>query len=197
MSLVKGSYKRIIKSPDNHISPKYDLHGFRERQSAKGKKSLAMDLNLTPFIDLFSVLVIFLILNYSATGEVFFISKNLKLPETEHSHPLESKPLITITDSTVLFDAQEVGTNTVHIEEYDQNNMPQLRRALQQAKIFQQTLRPNQEFKGEVNIQADVGISIVYIKRVMNTLISEGWAGINFATKLSDPTPDPNAVRAH
>jgi biopolymer transport protein ExbD len=183
MSYVKGTFKRIIKTPDNHISPKWDLHGLRERMSAKGKKSQIMDLNLTPFIDLFSVLVIFLILNYSATGEVFFISRDFKLPETEHSHPLESKPLITITDTAVVFDAQEVGTNTVHIEEYDQNNMPQLRRALQQAKIFQQTLRPNQEFKGEVNIQADTGIPIVYIKRVMNTLISEGWSGINFATR--------------
>jgi biopolymer transport protein ExbD len=193
MSGVKGNFSRKIKAPGNHIRPKYDLHGLREYKLEKKKKSQVMDLNLTPFIDLFSVLVIFLILNYSATGEVFFISKNLTLPATEHSHPLESKPLITITDRAVLFDAQEVGTNTVHIEEQDQLNMPQLRRALQQAKAFQQTLRPNQEFKGEVNIQADQGISIVYIKRVMNTLITEGWSGINFATRLIEPAPSAEA----
>lgn len=196
MSSTKGSFKRIIKTPDNHITPKWDLHGLRQRLNAKGSKSQVMNLNLTPFIDLFSVLVIFLILNYSTTGEIFFISKNLKLPETEHSHPLESKPLITITDSAVIFDSQEVGKNTVHIEEYDQLNMPQLRQALQQAKIFHQNLRPNQEFKGEVNIQADTGISIVYIKRVMNTLISEGWSGINFATKLSQPAQEPDPAMA-
>ncbi len=184
MSGTKGNFSRIIKTPDNHIRPKWDLHGFRERQTHKGGKSQVMDLNLTPFIDLFSVLVLFLIMNYSATGEVFFISKNLKLPASEHSHPLDSKPLITITNEAVLFDAQEVGANTVHIEEQDQQNMPRLRQALQQARIFQQNLRPNQEFKGEVNIQADESISIVYIKRVMNTLITEGWAGINFATTL-------------
>lgn len=178
---LKGSFHRIVSPPGYHIKPKYDLHGLRKRMTAKAKKDEGA-LPLTSMIDMFSILVIFLLMNFSSTGEIFFISKNMTLPGTKHSHAMESKPLLSITEDRVIFDAKEVGENPIHLEESDQE-LPRLRSALQQVKAFEQSVRPNQEFKGEVNIQADEKTPIIYIKRVMNTLIAEGWTGIHFATR--------------
>src|SRR5207253_8473724 len=58
-----------------------------------------------------TILVIFLLLNFSATGEIFFIQKNLKLPEATHFKPLEGLPLITVSAAGVTLEAENVGDN--------------------------------------------------------------------------------------
>jgi biopolymer transport protein ExbD len=132
-------------------------------------------------------LVIFLLVNFSATGEVFFINKDVKLPLASHATPIGNAPLISISRDTVTFDAEKVGDNPLHIEESDQN-LPQLRLALKKVMEFEKIIRPNEPFKGSVNIQADENTPIIYVKRVMNTLISEGWTGIHFATRKPEKT---------
>ncbi len=184
MAFVKGSVARIIKAPGYHIRPQYDLHKLREKLWGH-KKEGEPSLPLTAMIDMFSVLIIFLIMNFSATGEIFFISKDVKLPTANHGTPLESLPLISVTKDAVIFEAEKTGDNPVYLEEKDEN-LPRLRLKLQQMRILDQTIHPDRPFKGEVNVQADVNTPIIYVKRVMNTLISEGWTGINFAVRGGD-----------
>ncbi len=181
MSFLKGPIKRKIQPPGYHIHPKYDLKKTREKLHGHKDEGEAQ-LPLTAMIDMFSTLVIFLIMNFSATGEVFFISKDVKLPDAQHSRPMESLPLISITNAGVVLEAEKIGDNPVYLEEKDAN-LPLLKAKLQQIRILMQTIRPDEPFKGQVNIQADVNTPIVYVKRVMNTLISEGWNGINFAVR--------------
>lgn len=182
MARLSGSFGRILKAPGYHVKAKYDLHGTRDRLYGGGGHSDHFDLNLTAMVDMFSMLVMFLLMNFSTTGEVFFISKDVKIPDASHGRPLESKPLITITSQNVIFDAEKIGENPIHLEESDQE-LPQLKARLQQVRIMEQTIHPDKPFKGEVNIQADEMTSLVYVKRVMNTLISEGWTGIHFAVQ--------------
>lgn len=181
MSFLKGPIKRTIQPPGYHIRPKYDMKKIREKLTSHTTE-LQAHLPLTAMIDMFSTLVIFLIMNFSATGEVFFISKDVKLPEATYSRPMESLPLISITRSGVILEAEKIGDNPVYLEEKDAN-LPKLKLKLQQIRILSQTIRPDEPFKGQVNIQADINTPVVYIKRVMNTLISEGWNGINFAVR--------------
>ena len=98
------------------MKPKYDLPGLRERVHHEGKKSVISELPLTSMIDMFTILVIFLLMNFSATGEIFFIQKNIKLPEALHGRPLESAPLISITSSGVTFETEKVGDNPITLQ---------------------------------------------------------------------------------
>ncbi len=185
MSGFKTSIRRIVAAPGYHIHPKHDLKALRKRLHGGKHKGHLGDLPLTSMIDMFSMLCIFLLMNFASTGEVFFISKNLKLPEASHSRPIESNPLITITPTTVTLDAQNVGNRNISMEERS-GDMEQLRRALARIKAQQEQERPDKPFKGNVNIQADENTPILHIKRVMNSLISEGWTGINFAVRLDE-----------
>jgi biopolymer transport protein ExbD len=126
--------------------------------------------------------VIFLLMNFSATGEIFFIPRELKLPEAKHARPIESAPLITVTTSQVILETEAVGENPMTITESDQN-LPQLSRALRQMKEMAAIERPGKPFKAQINIQADENTPLVYIKRVMQACIAEGWTGINFAVR--------------
>ena len=156
--------------------------------SGSGKKSVIIELPLTSMIDMFTILVIFLLMNFSSTGEIFFIQKNLVLPTANHAHAIESAPLISVTASGVTLETQKVGDNPISISESDQN-LPKLAAALKQIRIMEETIHPGAPFKGSVNIQADEKIPLVYIKRVMQTCITEGWNGINFAVRTGDNPP--------
>jgi biopolymer transport protein ExbD len=182
MAEVKGIAARLIEAPGYHIGPKYDLKYLRRRKFSDGKREFSTVLPLTSMIDMFSMLVIFLLLNFSATGEVFYVNHDLKVPIADHGHVLESLPIISITADSVIFDVEKVGNNPLRLEEKDQN-LPKLKAYLQKLRIMEQTMAPNRPFKGAVNIQADETTRIVYVKRVMNTLISEGWTNISFAVR--------------
>jgi len=178
--------KKTIVTPGYHIKPKYDMRAFRNYVAGQGgSKQTTFELPLTSMIDMFTILVIFLLMNFSATGEIFFIQKNLKLPEASHAKPLESAPLISVTAQGVTLEAQKVGDNPIHLEERDQN-LPKLTAALNDIKSFEQQLHPGEEFKGNINIQADEKTPLIYIKRVMQTCILSGWNSINFAVRAAE-----------
>lgn len=176
-------HKTIIK-PGYHLHPKWDLHALRKRRTSGAKKNISPDLPLVSMIDMFSILVIYLLMNFSATGEIFFIQKNLTLPEAKHAHDIESAPLITVTAQGITLETENVGDNPTELTESDQN-LPRLSAALRQLKQLDEATKPGQKFKGQINIQADETTPLVYIKRVMQTCILEGWVGINFAVRGS------------
>jgi len=96
-----------------------------------------------------------------------------------------SAPLITVTAQDVTLETDKVGDNPVEMTERDQN-LPRLAAALRQLRQLEEATRPGQPFKGNINIQADENTPLIYIKRVMQTCILEGWTGINFAVRMSD-----------
>ncbi|MCB0421315.1 MAG: biopolymer transporter ExbD [Bdellovibrionales bacterium] len=188
MSLESSSQKRSVGIPGYHIRPKYDLKRFRERMNAGGDREMNVDLPLTSMIDMFSMLVIFLLLNFSSTGEAFFVNKNLKIPEAENAQPLESLPLISITTNSVSLDAKVLENDGTPIDFRDPE-MPRLVYELHRLKKIQANFRDaGLKPKTQINIQADEKTPVLYVKRVMTILINEGFTGINFAVReMSSP----------
>lgn len=179
---VQGAHSRIIQTPGYHIQPKYDLVQLRKRLNSQEDRDLDVVLPLTSMIDMFSMLVIFLLLNFSATGEAFFVNKDIKLPKASYARPLESLPLISITKDLVTLDSNVVGSHATEISL--SAHMPRLVAALQHLKQLQNNLlSAGLQPKTQINIQADQTTPIIYVKRVMNILISEGFTGINFAVR--------------
>lgn len=173
---------KTVTKPGYHLKPKYDLHALRMIRMKDEKNLSIPELPLVSLIDMFTILVIFLLMNFSATGEIFFIQKNIVLPEAKHAHPIASAPLISVTTAGVTLETEKVGDNPIKLEESDQR-LPKLAQALRDIKAMQMAERPSEPFKGNVNIQADESTPLVYIKRVMQTCIQEGWTGINFAVR--------------
>ncbi|HYQ81724.1 MAG TPA: biopolymer transporter ExbD, partial [Anaeromyxobacteraceae bacterium] len=46
-----------------------------------GRKNTNAELNVVPMVDMMTMLVIFLLQQFSATGEVLFMQKDIKLPD--------------------------------------------------------------------------------------------------------------------
>ena len=60
------------------------------------KKSLVASVILTSLIDAFSILVIYLLVNFSNSGEILYLSKDMELPPAEKSEVLQRTTLVKI-----------------------------------------------------------------------------------------------------
>lgn len=149
-----------------------------------GKKSINSDLLITPLVDMFVILVLFLIANFSATGEILQMSKDIQLPSAQHALELEIAPVVTITNDEVLCDGQPIGrVQDLIRDEY--LNIQALEDKMRDLKRKFEDLRSaanlNEEFKGNVNIQGHKEVKFNIVKRVMFSCASAGYGNINFA----------------
>ncbi len=180
---VKGLAPRLISVPGYHIHPEYDLvhlrHLIETRRSHKNK----FTLNLAPMVDMFSVLVIFLLMNFSSSGDAFFVSQNLTLPKATQGKPMVSLPLIAVVGNKVIFNVET--EEKTKFEEINDEKVPRLRAWLQKYKTFKKQMSPDAKFEGKINLQADVNTPVEEIKKVMRVLMNEGWTGINFVVDPS------------
>lgn len=157
---------------------------------AGGHKSTNADLNVTPLVDMFVILVLFLIANFSATGELLAMSKDIQLPEASHTEELSLAPVVQVSQQEVIVSGAVIG-RVEDLAREDYLNIPALEEKLREMKKLYEDLH-NQAgdtgaFKGDVNIQADKAVQFRIIKKVMFSCASAGYGNISFATMTASP----------
>jgi biopolymer transport protein ExbD len=185
-SRIKGMSARLVQTPGYHIHPQYDLVHVRHLLEERRNRRKGFTLMLAPMVDMFSILVIYLLMNFSSDGDVFFVSKDVPLPHAARGTPMHSLPLISIVGPNVMFDAEKSENGLPSsIQELNDEKVPQLRDLLKRVQALQAQITPGQPFKGEINLQAGINTPADEVKKVMRVLISEGWSGINFVVDPS------------
>jgi biopolymer transport protein ExbD len=149
-----------------------------------GKKSTFADLLITPLVDMFVIIVLFLIANFSATGEVLMMTKDIQLPEAANVKEVEMHPVVMVSNDQVSVSGTIVGrVEDLTKDEY--LNIPALEEKLRDMKKQFEDLHSmangTEGFKGDVNIQANKDVEFRIIKRVMFSCATAGYNNINFA----------------
>ena len=85
-------------------------HLVREAGSAAGTRPANISLNLTPFVDMMTILVTFLLMVFSATGQLLQAVKGLELPIAQAHDTLQQAPVIIVTKSEITYQGQLVAT---------------------------------------------------------------------------------------
>jgi biopolymer transport protein ExbD len=85
-------------------------HLVRESGSAAGSRASNISLNLTPFVDMMTILVTFLLMVFSSTGQLLQAQKGLELPIAEARETLQQAPVIIVTKSEITYQGQLVAT---------------------------------------------------------------------------------------
>jgi biopolymer transport protein ExbD len=150
-----------------------------------GKKSTYADLLITPLVDMFVIIVLFLIANFSATGEVLSMTKDIQLPEATNVKEVELVPVVMVSNDQVLVSGNVIG----RVEDLSRDefmNIPALEEKLREMKKQYEDLHALAKdteggFKGDVNIQANKDVPFKIIKRVMFSCATAGYQNINFA----------------
>lgn len=149
---------------------------MRRRRNDDQKGHIAAELPLTAMIDMFSILVIYLLMNFSATGDAFFSSKpGIVLPVAGNANELVTAPLISFSKGVYYLDVQDP---VVKLEDRTEN-LSQIIYVLRQLEAKTKAQR-QKEFDGRINLQADENTPLLYIKRAMAAATAAGWSSINF-----------------
>jgi biopolymer transport protein ExbD len=192
-----------------YVPGKRDKHN---RAAGKGKRALVAALSLTAMVDMFTVLVVFLLQNYKTTGEIIILNKDIELPKAAETRELKPSNIVLISQKAILIDKTEVA-DFMEVKEQKSwmiNNLYTTMQALFQVRERQaradlqntvntvvSNIRNNPDYEPEdvrkVTLQADKNIDFLTIKKVMYTLTEAGATEINFAVikndeKIDDPT---------
>ncbi|MDW7644333.1 MAG: biopolymer transporter ExbD [Desulfuromonadales bacterium] len=137
-------------------------------------------LNLTSLMDVFTILVFFLLFN-SGAGEVLEAPKTIKLPDSS----VESKPretvIIIVAPDTVLVQGEEVAS-TPEVLASSSDMIGGVAERLNQLErnIIGDATRAAVDNK-EVTILADKAIPFVVLKKIMTTCTGAGYGKISLA----------------
>jgi biopolymer transport protein ExbD len=95
--------------PRLYASVKFN-HLVKKTGSSASSHASNISLNLTPFVDMMTVLVTFLLMVFSSTGQLLQAQKGLDLPIAKARETLQQAPVIIVTKSEITYQGQLVAT---------------------------------------------------------------------------------------
>jgi biopolymer transport protein ExbD len=178
--------------------------GKRNRNNKLGstKRSVVAVLSLTAMVDLFTVLVVFLLQNYATTGEVIDIPEGVVLPAAQEVKDLKPANVVIVTDTDVRLNGDTVVDLKVvkaqedwMIEPLKQKLMQAIEKGQKEKAALGSQLvdavqrirsgdeKPEEEIDQfrKVTLQADREMDFLTLKKVMFTITEAGAIEINFA----------------
>ena len=184
-----------IYAPKSHLYDSISLDAAKARLTHSARKSVYEALNLVAYIDMMTMLVIFLLMSFSATGEFLFIQKNIVMPDAQNWTALERAPVIGLSKDVVTLDGAQVAA----MDELSKDSatgdakITELHDQLVTLKNNYKLLHPTEQFNGIAIVQADKGVEFKALKKVMYSAATAGYNNVNFAvktrTKGSAPAP--------
>lgn len=151
---------------------------------SRGRRPTTAELNVVPMVDIMTMLVIFLLQQFSSTGEVLYMQKDIKLPDARHGQMIDVAPVVAISADQVVV----TGVKVADVADLDRDsgylNIPGVEERLRDEKKrweFIHKADPDSKWDGIVNIQADKAVPFRIVKRVMYSCGVAGYFNVNFA----------------
>lgn len=179
-----------VQKPGPHLGKTVGLQNVKKAMS-KGKRSVYAELNLTAMIDMFTMIVIFLLMTFSASGEILFVTRDIKLPDAAQFSILDRAPVIAVSSpdsdpngGVVTLDGKEVASVRDLIESESPDwKIPRLSEDLEVLKHNCKLMHPDDAdmICTQVIVQSDRKVEFKVIKKVMYSCGLAGYGNVNFA----------------
>lgn len=160
------------------------------RQSRRRRGGEEVKLNITSMMDMFTIILVFLIKNFSTEGAIVTPADNLTLPKSTVERKAKeslsvkvSRNTISVEDALAL-DNAAFETLTQQKEFMIQPLYDVLVRYADEAKKMASV--SGTEFSGEITIQGDVEIPYFILTRVMYTCGQAGYPNMNLFVYRQD-----------
>jgi biopolymer transport protein ExbD len=158
---------------------------IKRMDKARKRSKFVTKMNLTSLMDVFTILVFFLLVN-SGAADPLESPKDVTLPESRAESKPKETVVIYVSPETVVVQGQPVAM-VADILAAPREDVAAIRDRL--AAIKGQIIGPNtQQVAGsqEVTIMADKSIPFSVVKQIMSTCTSEGYGNISLAVVQKD-----------
>jgi len=174
---------------------------YRHNRARRGSsRNIVATLSLTAMVDMFTVLVVFLLQNYNVTGAAIEVDDAVQLPQASEVRELKPAHVVVVSKDNILVDS-EIIAKFADVREQQDWNIVNLYNKLQEKfkadkekagvlglnkvkqTIDQTKVSGDAESEDylRVSLQADKAIDVLSIKKVMSTIQNAGATEINFA----------------
>lgn len=147
----------------------------RKQKGSKTKKTLLVALMLTSLVDMFSMLVCFLLQTFSTTPEMY-VANDIKLPDALSGGVVKEAPVLSVTKTALYLDQKEIGSLAKLL-----NSPGPLVKSLDAFKQKWAKENPTTPYPGEINLQADKEMPSTDVAKLMGILNSQRYEVIQLA----------------
>ncbi|AUX31708.1 MULTISPECIES: biopolymer transporter ExbD [Sorangium] len=175
----KNPHAHVIHQPGRRLMKGVPLRFVWNKVSGHGARSPNAGLNLVSFIDFLVVTVIFLLMSFSASGEIA-VDKNVKLPKAENVEDVIDAPMVAVNGNQILVDGALAGS-TRAIEELGRlQKIDELFNLLKNKRELWKQVQPNKPFPGVCILQVDQNVPALVVKSVFQTAAFAGYPNVSF-----------------
>jgi biopolymer transport protein ExbD len=178
------------------------------RQTGTGARASNISLNLTPFVDMMTILTTFLLMVFSSTGQLIQAQRNLDLPIAQARETLQQAPVIIVTKSEItyqgqlvatvesvlrddsptfkieaLFDRLDAASKKIKEDIVNRREPPDLLKACEESNKQQRPVAGKICPDGLAILQADEATDARLINKIVNTAKAAGFDNLLFAVK--------------
>ncbi len=149
-----------------------------------GKKNGFVSLNLTAMVDMFTILVIFLIQLFTASGQVT-MNDRIKVPTSVAGTPLEEPGTVVMVNNEGLLLLDNFPIPEAEMGTELDIPIPGMVDRLTKQREFREKIEgrdPTQPYKGYLIVQADVKTDFRLVRRILTSANMAGWAKVKFVT---------------
>ena len=175
-----------IQRPEPVLLHSIPLRFVRDRVSGHGRKSVDHQIPLIPFIDFLIVLVIFLLMSFSASGELVAQQPTITMPQAKNTEQIEVSPIIAVDERVITLDGTRVADTQTQGQAAQVDRIEPLIQGLETEKRKWETIHPSEPFAGQVIVQADRNIDFRVVKKVMFSAAAAGYGNVSFAVNQAD-----------
>ena len=158
------------------------------RERLRSKKEIGDDVDMTSMLDIITILMVFLLQGYNASGIVISIPQGVTLPFSSSQSPSDAGVLVQVSpnkiwvENQVILDATK--TETLIYDQGGRRIVP-LYNELVKKKELSQLVRKSTsqavEFSGRINFVIDKSLKYNYLKKLMYTAGEAGFKEFKFS----------------
>jgi biopolymer transport protein ExbD len=172
-------HAHVIHKPSKRLMHAITLKFVQKKVGGHGKKSVAAALNLVSFIDFLITTVIFLLMSFSASGEIT-VDKNVKLPKAENVEDIIDAPMVAVNGNQILVDGTLAGSTRAVEELGRMQKIDELFTILKNKRELWKQVQPNKPFPGVCILQVDQNVPALVVKSVFQTAAFAGYPNVSF-----------------
>ena len=170
----------------------FKVRGFGGRGGSHSAGGPAAHLNLTPMVDLLTIILVFLIKTYSVTPAFLTPTQGIALAETQSESEAPDKAVLIVGKNGIMFEGKVVVAfvnGELPAKSIRGGELPELRSALEAVAAktkFIASKNSTVEFTGTLILQADKELPFDSLKPVLRTAGMAGFHDIKFAGVFLD-----------
>ena len=171
----------MIHEPGRRLLHAVPLKFVQKKVEGHGQRGVNPSLNLTSMIDYLVTVVVFLLMSFSASGELP-VDKNVKLPKAENTVDMTDAPMVAINGSQILVDGVAAGSTRAIEEQNRMQRIDELANLLKNKRELWKSVQGSsgKPFPGVCILQVDQAIPAIVVKSVFQTAALAGYPNVSF-----------------